>query len=142
MTPEPALLNWRSRGLASGGVSKKRRKKGSSSKGLRPGCSLMVPRVAILTTDGEIRLTIGASEGMGAESAAGDAGGDPAHAGAPMGPFDAALSATASAAAAILRRKFMRGPWRSLVAGTSRPDKRPASLPTIDAILHARTRPA
>src|SRR5271167_4882870 len=110
MTPEPALLNWRSRGLASGGASKKRRKKGSSSKGLRPGCSLMVPRVAILTTDGEIRLTMGASDGMGAESAAGDAGGDPAHAGAPRGANNMAVSAAASAATANLRRKFMRDP--------------------------------
>src|SRR6185437_11196352 len=66
MTPEPALWNWRSRG-----TSKKRRKKGSSNRGLRcPDFSLMVPRVAMFTTEGETRLTIGASEGMGAAAAA------------------------------------------------------------------------
>src|SRR5580704_1292102 len=75
MTPEPALWNWRSRGLVSGGTSKNRRKNGSSSSGLRwPGFSLIVPRVAMLTTAGDTRLTMGASEGIGAASAA-DAGG-------------------------------------------------------------------
>src|SRR5271169_3209699 len=100
MTPEPALLNWRSCGLASGGASKKRRKNGSSSKGLRPGCSLMVPRVAMLTTDGETRFTIGASDGIGAASAAGEAGGEPACAGTAA----EAANAAANAAAAKLKR--------------------------------------
>ncbi len=65
MTPDPALWNWRSRGFESGGASKNRRKKGSSSSGLWPDCSLMVPRVAMFTTEGETRLTMGASVGMG-----------------------------------------------------------------------------
>src|SRR5580698_10098680 len=108
ITPEPALWNWRSRGLESGGTSKKRLKNGSSSKGLRwPGCSLMVPRVAILTTAGDTRLTMGASEGIGAASASG--AGRAANAGA-MKAAGPATAAAASAAAANLRRRFMRNP--------------------------------
>src|ERR1700730_9198797 len=99
MTPEPALWNWRSRGLASGGASKKRRKNGSSNSGLRPERSLMVPRVAIFTTAGETRLTMGASEGIGAASGAG------------VTAYTGALkTAAASAASANLRRRFMRSP--------------------------------
>ena len=38
-------------------------------RGLRwPGFSLTVPRVAMLTTAGEMRLTMGASEGIGASA--------------------------------------------------------------------------
>src|SRR5882757_1998189 len=100
MTPEPALWNCRSRGFESGGASKKRRKNGSSRSGLWPGCSLMVPRVAMFTTEGDTRLTIGASVGMGAAaSAAGTA--------ARAGPL---IANAVSAAAANCRRRFMRGP--------------------------------
>jgi hypothetical protein len=63
----------------------------------------MVPRVAMLTTDGEMRLTMGASDGIGASAtAAGRA--------AIAGEIDqaAAMTAAAKPAAAILRRKFMR----------------------------------
>src|SRR5580704_5784959 len=105
MTPEPALWNWRSRGLESGGASKKRRKNGSSSKGLRwPGCSLMVPRVAILTTAGDTRLTMGAREGRGAASVRGP--GKAAQAGWKIIAAGAAKAAV-SAAAANLERRFM-----------------------------------
>src|SRR5271170_6943274 len=132
MTLEPALLNCRSCGLASGGVSKKRRKNGSSSSGLRPGCSLMVPRVAIFTTEGETRLTMGASDGIGAASAGGDAGGEPAYAGAP--PLEAANAA--SAAAAKLKRRFMRDPHPLFSCRhQGRTSVRPRCR--IDAILHA-----
>src|SRR4029453_10815934 len=64
ITPEPALWNCRSRGARSG-ASKKRRKNGSSSSGLRRD-SRSVPRVAIFTTAGEAFFTTGASEGTGA----------------------------------------------------------------------------
>src|SRR5271168_3399731 len=106
MTPEPALWNWRSRGFESCGASKNRRKNGSSSSGLRPGCSLMVPRVAMFTTEGETRLTMGASVGMAEVSAAGTA--------ANSGPL---IVVAASTAAAILRRRFMRDPSGDLTAG-------------------------
>ena len=93
-------------GFASGGVSKKRRKNGSSISGLRcPGCSLMVPLVAMLTTAGETRLTMGASDGIGAASAT--AAGNAAWAGE-----NPEITAAASMAAANLRRRFMRGPSR------------------------------
>src|SRR5882762_757937 len=109
MTPEPALWNWRSRGFESGGTSKKRRKNGSSSKGFRwPGSSLMVPRVAILTTAGDTRLTMGASEGIGAASATG--AGSAAFAGAATMTAGAAMTAAARAATAKSRRRFMRNP--------------------------------
>jgi short-subunit dehydrogenase len=72
--------------------------------GLRwPAFSLIVPRVAMFTTDGEVRLTIGASEGIG-ESATGLAG----SAAKLMG---AARTAAAIEAAARVSRKFMRGPY-------------------------------
>src|ERR1700694_4831825 len=122
MTPEPALWNWRSRGFKSGGASKKRRKNGSSSKGFRwPGASWMVPRVAMLTTAGETRLTMGASEGIGAASAT---SGVPAACTGPAimtaGP---AMTAAASVAAAKLSRRFMRSPSvRFVHGGTSRRD--------------------
>src|SRR6202023_2520343 len=74
-------------------VSKKRRKNGSSNSGLCPGCSLMVPRVAIFTTEGETRLTMGASEGIGAASRE---AGEAAYSGPP-------INAAARAAAANLR---------------------------------------
>src|ERR1700679_988457 len=111
MTPEPALWNWRSRGFESWGASKNRRKNGSSSSGLRPGCSLMVPRVEMFTTEGETRLTMGASVGIGEASAAGTA--------ANAWPLIAValIAVAASAAAANLRRRFMRGPSGYLVAG-------------------------
>ena len=64
MTPEPALWNWRSRGPMSG-MSKNRRKKGSSSSGFCGVRSRMVPRVAMFTTAGETRLIMGASVGTG-----------------------------------------------------------------------------
>src|SRR5688572_3118015 len=73
MTPEPALLNSRSRGGASGGRPKKRRVPGSSKNGLRGAAT--VPRTAMLTTAGDARLITGAKEGSavcaktGAESA-------------------------------------------------------------------------
>ena len=103
MTPEPALWNWRSRGLASGGASKNRLKNGSSRRGLRCDCfSLMVPRVAMLTTAGEARLTIGASDGMG-ESAGGLSG----RAAWVTWPADAIV---ARMAAAGMSRSFMRDP--------------------------------
>src|SRR4030081_228147 len=121
MTPEPALWNWRSRGLESGGASKKRRKKGSSSRGLRwPGCSLMVPRVAILTTAGEVRLTMGASDGIGAASRG---AGKAATAGAAADP---AMKAAASHAAANLRRRFIPSPilaFDLFSASETRPDE-------------------
>src|SRR5579863_1264744 len=105
MTPEPALWNWRSRGLESGGASKNRRKNGSSSKGLRcPGCSLMVPRVAILTTAGDTRLTMGAREGTGAASVRGL--GNAAWAGWKI-IAARAVRAAVSAAAANLERRFI-----------------------------------
>src|SRR6185437_389797 len=63
MTPGPALWNGRSRGPESGGTSKKRRKKGSSSRGFWGPFSWMVPRVAMFTTAGETFLIIGDSEG-------------------------------------------------------------------------------
>src|SRR5271169_5875746 len=111
MTPDPALWNCRSRGFASGGTSKKRRKKGSSIKGLRcPGFSLMVPRVATLTTAGETRLIIGASDGIGAASTVGGAGGAANAAGT-------LIMAAASAAAANVRRRFMRSPYVGGYAG-------------------------
>src|SRR5260221_1127106 len=75
-------------------------------RGLRwPGFSLIVPRVAMLTTEGDVRLTMGASDGTG-ESATGVAG----SAAKPMG---AASTAAASVAAASVSRKFMRGPYLS-----------------------------
>src|ERR1700724_944975 len=124
MTPEPALWNWRSRGFKSGGASKKRRKNGSSSKGLRwPGSSLMVPRVAMLTTAGETRLTMGASEGIGAASAM---SADPVAPYAGRGRVTAGppITAVASAAAAKkLKRRFMRSPSVRFVLGErTRPD--------------------
>src|ERR1700691_4591464 len=107
MTPEPALWNCRSRGLASGGTSKNRRKKGSSINGLCcPPCSLIVPRVAMLTKEGDTRLTIGASDGIGAAS--GTAAGDPAR------TAGAARKVAATAIAASLKRKFMRHPLLSV----------------------------
>src|SRR3984957_21226018 len=106
MTPEPALWNWRSRGFASGGTSKKRRKNGSSSRGLRwLGSSFIVPRVAMLTTAGETRLTIGASEGIGAASATG--AGTGAYAAPATMAAGPAMAAAASIAAANLKRRFM-----------------------------------
>ena len=60
MTPEPALWNSRWRGVF--GTSKKRRKNGSLSSGF---CSCTVPRVAMLTTAGDTRFSIGASDGTG-----------------------------------------------------------------------------
>src|ERR1700722_19823390 len=107
MTPEPALWNCRSRGFESGGTSKKRRKNGSSSSGLRwPGFSLMVPRVAMFTTAGDTRLTMGASEGIGAASAGelGEAGGDGSAANALGAQRPAATTAAAK------RRKIMGCP--------------------------------
>src|SRR5450631_1939309 len=113
MTPEPALWNCRSRGFASGGRSKNRRKKGSSIKGLRcPGFSLMVPLVATLTTAGETRLTIGASEGIGAASTAGGLG-DAANAAGPIaGPVD--MARVAARVAANVIRRFMRIPLKRI----------------------------
>src|ERR1700722_3702690 len=109
MTPEPALWNWRSCGLESGGASKKRRKNGSSSRGLRwPGSSLIVPRVAMLTTAGETRLTIGAREGIGAASATG--AGEAAQAGRRTMIAGPAARAAAGAAAARLTRRFICSP--------------------------------
>ena len=64
MTPEPALWNSRCRGVF--GASKKRRKKGSLSSGF---CSCTVPRVAMLTTAGETRFSIGARDGTGVSPA-------------------------------------------------------------------------
>src|SRR3984957_12470812 len=129
MTPEPALWNWRSCGLESGGASKKRRKKGSSSRGLRwPGSSLIVPRVAMLTTAGETRLTIGAREGIGAASATVE--GRAAEAGAAKIIAGAARSAAASAAAAKLTRRFIGIPCPSICyrrARRGRTSSRPAS---------------
>src|ERR1700722_14146306 len=128
MTPDPALWNCRSRGFKSGGASKNRRKNGSSRSGLRPGCSLIVPRVAMFTTEGETRLTMGASVGMGAASAAGTA------ANACPQIMDAA-----SAAAAKLRRRFKRE-VSSLPARKARPDLKSGLLASVEAILHGRTR--
>src|ERR1700761_3293793 len=68
-TPEPALWNcgeWLPRAW---GTSKKRLKAGSASSGLEGALSLTEPRVAMLTTLGETRLTMGASVGIGASSA-------------------------------------------------------------------------
>src|SRR5260370_28246771 len=124
MTPEPALWNWRSRGFESGGTSKKRRKNGSSSKGFRwPGSSLMVLRVAMLTTAGDTRLTMGASEGIGAASATG--AGRAAFAGAVIMTAGAAMMAAASVASAKLRRRFIRSP-----SIYSRPHLRPDEFPS------------
>src|SRR5271169_4441788 len=130
MTPEPALWNCRSRGFASGGISKKRRKKGSSIKGLRcPGLSLIVPRVATLTTAGETRLTIGAREGMGAASAGAGVG----NAANAAGPVHMAMVATSVAANLI--RRFMRIPLIE--------QNYPAAGTLFrSAILHARPRAA
>src|SRR3984957_20447798 len=109
MTPEPALWNWRSRGFESGGTSKKRRKNGSSSRGLRwPASSFMVPRVAMLTTAGETRLTMGASDGIGAASATG--AGTAACAAPATITAGAPTVAAASIAAANLERRFMPNP--------------------------------
>src|SRR6185436_2332773 len=47
------------------GMSKNRRKKGSSSRGFWGARSRMVPRVAMFTTAGETRLIMGASVGIG-----------------------------------------------------------------------------
>ena len=131
MTPDPALWNWRSRGLESGGASKKRRKNGSSSSGLRwPGSSLMVPRVAILTTAGETRLTMGASDGIGAASATG--AGKAAYTGAVLTIAVPAMTAAARVAAANSRRRFMRSPFRwicSRRAKRGRTSYRPALWP-------------
>src|SRR5580704_6399214 len=152
MTPEPALWNWRSRGLVSGGTSKNRRKNGSSSSGLRwPGFSLIVPRVAMLTTAGDTRLTMGASEGIGAASGA-DAGGCGA-AGAVGEAANAAgpASPAASAIAAILRRKLMRNPlcrwtsWATKVNATQYGAGRlsgPIHRYSRPEILHVRARAA
>src|SRR5258706_2185908 len=130
MTPEPALWNWRSCGFESGGTSKKRRKNGSSSKGFRcPGSSLIVPRVAILTTAAETRLTMGASEGIGAASAM-DAG-SAAFAGPETMIAGPAMTAAASVAAASLRRRFMRSPSVRFVLGVNRGRTFPSGL--IDA---------
>ena len=63
MTPDPALLNSRSRGAASGGRPKKRRNPGSSKKGLRGAAT--VPRTPMLTTAGDTRLMTGAKVGFG-----------------------------------------------------------------------------
>src|SRR6266404_2654051 len=116
MTPEPALWNWRSRGFESGGTSKKRRKNGSSSKGFRwPGSSLMVPRVAMLTTAGDTRLTMGASEGIGA-------------------------AAAASVAAANLRRRFMRGPSVRFFSATLKAGRVVRPALGIVNIVHDTTR--
>src|ERR1700737_4381232 len=123
MTPAPALWDWGSRGFISGGASKKRRKNGSSSRGFRwPGSSLMVPRVAMLTTAGETRLTMGASEGIGAASAMSAA---PVAAYKGLGIITAgpAMMAAASAAAAKLRRRFMPVlPFDLFSASETRPD--------------------
>src|SRR5580698_4879462 len=110
MTPEPALWNGCSRGCTSGGVSKKRRKKGSSISGLRCPWSLIVPRVAILTTAGETRLTIGASEGIGAASSV-------CAAGAATDSDRAAgrvSVAAASAAASETKRRVICSPLKAL----------------------------
>ena len=48
------------------GMSKNRRKKGSSSSGFCGVRSRTVPRVAMFTTAGETRLIMGASDGTGA----------------------------------------------------------------------------
>src|SRR6185295_13758710 len=61
MTPEPALRNSRSRCCASGGRPKKRRKPGSSKKGLRGAAT--VPLTPMFTTAGAARLITGANEG-------------------------------------------------------------------------------
>jgi hypothetical protein len=84
--------------------------------------SLMVPRVAMLTTAGDTRFTMGASDGMGAASVAGggcgtaagaagdvDVEGDAGDAGdatSAAGP----TSPAASVIAANVRRKLMRNP--------------------------------
>src|ERR1700722_19431636 len=118
MTPEPALWNWRSCGFESGGTSKKRRKNGSSSRGFRwPGSSLIVPRVAILTTAAETRLTMGASEGIGAASAM---AGSAAFAGSETMTADPAMGAAARVAAASLRRRFIRSPSVRFVLDVNR----------------------
>src|SRR5271156_936501 len=146
MTPEPALWNCRSRGLESGGTSKKRRKKGSSSKGLRwPGFSLMVPRVAMFTTAGETRLTMGASEGIGAASAW-EGGGAGRAANAP------GADRPAASRAAVKKRKIMscprviypvsgqRTPATQSVGRTAR--VRPTGRYSRTAILHVRSHSA
>src|SRR5277367_4408288 len=63
----------------------------------------MVPRVAMFTTAGETRLTMGASEGIGAASA-GEADGAGSAANAPGAPRPAASTAAAK------RRKIMGCP--------------------------------
>ncbi len=92
-----------------------------------PGCSLMVPRVAIFTTEGETRLTMGASDGIGAASAGSDARGR-------------AGVCRRSAAASGERRGERRGCQtetqiharsipRVQLPASRRPDFRPAPLP-------------
>src|SRR5487761_2045257 len=109
MTPEPALWNCRSRGGAPGGTLKNLRKNGSSSSGLPwPALSLIVPRVATLTTAGETRLTIGASDGIGAASSAAAAITD---GGSARGAANRTVTA---AAAANLIRGIIRCPLRYL----------------------------
>ncbi len=71
----------------------------------------MVPRVAMFTTEGETRLTMGASVGMGVASAAGTA------ANACQLMVVALMAVAASAAAANSRRRFMRGPSGKPLAG-------------------------
>src|SRR6056297_50804 len=67
ITPEPALRVWR-RCCGWSGISKKRRKNGSSRNGFGPPPTSTLPRVAMLTTAGAVFFTIGASEGRGEPS--------------------------------------------------------------------------
>ena len=73
-------------------------------RGLRwPGFSLTVPRVAILTTAGETRLTMGASEGIGASAIGAE--------GSAARTMGEAMTAAASDAAASMWRRFIYGPF-------------------------------
>src|SRR5580698_4874905 len=104
MTPEPALWKGRSRGPLSGGTSKKRRKKGSSSNGFCGPRSRIVPRVAMFTTAGDTFFTIGDKDGTGVS---------PTIAGMAAGA-DGAITAVARIAARARSARFMVDSGRTM----------------------------
>src|SRR5215472_15381502 len=117
MTPEPALRNRCSCGAAPRGRSKKRRKKGSWSRGFCAPVSCTVPRVDTFTTAGETFLIIGASDGNGVSPTAGgmaaEAGGTSASAHSPRAR-NAALILSGNSSP---RRDAGPGPRREARAG-------------------------
>jgi len=127
MTPEPALWNCRSRGFESGGASKKRRKKRIVQQRIASGLLFNGARVAMFTTEGETRLTMGQARAWLPHRL------KPARR-RKSGPL---MTAAASAAAANLRRRFMQV-LRGIFEPASKQGRTDSSglLASIDAILH------